>query len=325
MDKVRVGLVGLGGMGNGHYLAYKNITDMELVSICDIRINELKNKITDSKVHLYDDLTKMLDNEKLDVIDIVTPSYLHADMVIECLNRGLNVLCEKPMTLTVEDCDRIKNTLKKTNKKFMTAHVVRFMDPYVFLKKEIEEKKLGKVLKGEFKRISSIPTWSYQDWMRNEKLSGGVGLDLSIHDIDFVQSVFGMPLKTNSIYRHLNNNSTYIISSLIYEDALITCEGTWYNADIPFMAEFLVVFENGYIMCRDGKLIKNNQEIDLTKQNKTSDIGINISCDNAYEKEIRYFIDCVKNNKDVDFITVDSSSTSVELTRKLINEAIIID
>ena len=78
-------------------------------------------------------------------------------------------------------------------------------------------------------------------------------------------------------------------------------------------------------MCRDGKLIKNNQEIDLTKQNKTSDIGINISCDNAYEKEIRYFIDCVKNNKDVDFITVDSSSTSVELTRKLINEAIIID
>ena len=278
MDKVRVGLVGLGGMGNGHYLAYKNITDMELVSICDIRINDLKNKITDSEVHLYDDLNKMLDNEKLDVIDIVTPSYLHADMVIECLNRGLNVLCEKPMTLTVEDCNRIKDALKKTNKKFMTAHVVRFMEPYVFLKKEIEEKKIGKVLKGEFKRISSIPTWSYQDWMRNEKLSGGVGLDLSIHDIDFVQSVFGMPKKTNCIYRHLKNNSTYILSSLIYEDALITCEGTWYNADIPFMAEFLVVFENGYIMWGDSGVCNFFINKDKLKNLDFSDVLYNWDC-----------------------------------------------
>lgn len=80
------------------------------------------------------------------------------------------------------------------------------------------------------------------DWMRDEEKSGGVGMDLSIHDIDFAQSVLGLPKEVSCIYRPLKDNSSYIISALKYKDAVVTCEGAWYNADIPFFGGILCLF-----------------------------------------------------------------------------------
>ena len=117
-------------------------------------------------------------------------------------------------------------------------------------------------------------------------------------------------------------NFTQVNTTLGQQVLTVVYEGQQAIYRIEVIDQVIDIEINTQNMKRDYKY---GEEIDLTKQNKTSDIGINISCDNAYEKEIRYFIDCVKNNKDVDFITVDSSSTSVELTKKLINEAIIID
>ena len=89
MKKIKVALVGLGGMGTGHYRAYEGIDEMELVAVCDVRINEseLKEKLEGKSLNLYDDLDEMLGKEQPDMVDIVTPSYLHADMVIKCLLR----------------------------------------------------------------------------------------------------------------------------------------------------------------------------------------------------------------------------------------------
>lgn len=317
MDNVKVGQVGLGGMGYGHYLAYKAIKEAKLVAICDIRIEELKDKIDDKNIHLYKNLNDMLENEKLDVIDIVTPSYLHADMIIECLDKNYNVMCEKPLTLSKEDIDRISLSLNNSNKIFMVGHVVRFMKPYIYLKEIINTNELGKLIRIDFKRISTIPTWSYKDWMRNEKLSGGVGLDLSIHDIDFVQSVLGNPIDMRCIYHPIKDNSSYILSTLIYKDCVISCEGCWYNTEIPFSSSFLAVFDNGYLKSDNGKLIKNGVEINLNENKSDDSFGINISNDDAYSVEISYFIDCVKNNKKQNYITFDSSANSVILMNKL--------
>lgn len=324
MKKINVGLVGIGGMGYGHYLAYKEIKNAHLKAVCDIRIEELKSKIDDSSINIYKELDEMLINEDLDVIDIVTPSYLHAEMIIKCLSKGYNVLCEKPLALNDKEIEEIGEQLKKTNKKFMVAHVVRFMRSYIYLKDTIKSNELGKLIKCDFRRISTIPTWSYKDWMRNEKLSGGVGLDLSIHDLDFAQSIFGMPIDYDCTYRPISNNNSFIFSTLIYKDIVITCEGTWYNTNIPFMAEYLAVFENGFLKFKDGKLFKNNIELNLHNKNINNALEINISSNDAYRNEIQYFIDCVIDDKKQDYISYESSSCSVKLVNSLIKKAKII-
>ena len=323
MDKLRVGLVGIGGMGGCHYFNYDNVPNAEIVAVCDVRKDMAKEKLKGRKVKIYKSLSRMLKNEQLDMIDICTPSYLHKDMAIKLLKAGYHVLCEKPMTLNAKDAKKVVAVASSTNKKFMVAHVVRFMAPYMYLKNVIESGELGKLLRLDMKRISSIPTWSWEDWMRDEKRSGGVITDLSIHDLDFVQSVLGMPDKITGYRTGIKNNSDYAVSNLVYGETLVTCEGTWYNASIPFHATYLAVFENGYVELSD-KLYKNGEPVVIEAPEKAEeiDLGINVGNDNGYLAEIQYFVDCVINGKDPVYVTAESSARSIELADMIKKKAV---
>ena len=315
MAKVRVGLIGVGGMGGCHFYNYEKIKDAELVAVCDVRENVAKEKVGDRNIKIYTDYNKMIKNEDLDMIDICTPSFLHADMAVKLLKKGYHVLCEKPMTLNTRDAKRVAAIANQSEKNFMVAHVVRFMAPYRYLRNVIETKELGRLIRLEMKRISAIPQWSWEDWMRDEKLSGGVTTDLSIHDFDFVQSVLGMPDKLNSYRYQMTNNNDTVVTSMIYDgDILVTCEGTWYNTSIPFDASFTAVFQNGYVELNKGKLIKNGKEVELNKEESPKvDLGINVGNDDGYLAEMSYFVNCIKEGKKPDYVTPESSAQSVVL------------
>ena len=315
MAKVRVGLIGVGGMGGCHFYNYEKIADAELVAVCDVRENVAKEKVGDRNIKIYTDYNKMIKNEDLDMIDICTPSFLHADMAVKLLKKGYHVLCEKPMTLNTRDAKRVAAIANQSEKNFMVAHVVRFMAPYRYLRNVIETKELGRLIRLEMKRISAIPQWSWEDWMRDEKLSGGVTTDLSIHDFDFVQSVLGMPDKLGAYRYQMTNNNDTVVTSMIYDgDILVTCEGTWYNTSIPFDASFTAVFQNGYVELNKGKLIKNGKEVELNKEEAPKvDLGINVGNDDGYLAEMSYFVNCIKEGKKPDYVTPESSAQSVVL------------
>ena len=325
MDNIRVGLVGIGGMGGCHFDNYKNVKGATLVSVCDVRVDMAQKRVGEGDIKVYGDLDTMLANEKLDMIDICTPSYLHADMAVKCLEKGYHVLCEKPMTLTKKDAERVLEASKKTNKNFMVAHVVRFMAPYVVLRNAIQSGEFGKLLRLDLKRISSIPTWSWEDWMRDEKRSGGVTIDLSIHDIDYVQSILGKPDKASAVLRPIKDNSSFVQSTMIYGETLVNCEGTWYNTDIPFNANYRAVFENGFVEFKDWKVYKNGKEVEIEKtEDDGKDLGINIGNDNGYLNEIQYFVDCIVKGEKPSFVTPESSAYSITLCEELVNKATII-
>jgi len=313
MADIRVGLIGIGGMGGCHYENYKQVKGAKLVAVADVRVDMAKEKTQGADVNVYADYKEMLANEELDMVDICTPSFLHADMAIECLNAGYHVLCEKPMTLTAEDAQRVLAVAKKTDKKFMAAHVVRFMAPYMYLRGVIESGELGKLLRLDMKRISSIPVWSWEDWMRDEKRSGGVITDLSIHDIDYVQSILGMPDSISCVHYGLKNNNDFAQTEMVYGDTLVSCEGTWYGTGMPFHATFLAVFQNGSLELSD-KLYKNGAPIEADAAKAESvDLGINVGNDDGYLNEMQYFVNCIIENKKPNFVTPESSAQSVKL------------
>ena len=117
MAKVRVGLIGVGGMGGCHFYNYEKIKDAELVAVCDVRENVAKEKVGDRKIKIYTDYNKMIKNEDLDMIDICTPSFLHADMAVKLLKKGYHVLCEKPMTLNARDAKRVAAIANQSDRK----------------------------------------------------------------------------------------------------------------------------------------------------------------------------------------------------------------
>lgn len=202
---------------------------------------------------MYGDLETLLAKEKIDVADICTPTYLHAEMAIKCLEKGVHVLCEKPMTR--------RGT-------------------------------------GSFRARSGFCVFRS-----------------------------GRTATKKAVLRPVKNNSSFITSTLLYGEeskfagACVTCEASWYNADIPFCAEFFAVFDNGYLRLQGGVLTDNGKTVTFDSAAKKQDLGINVSGDDAYAEEIAYFLSCVKNDAPVTYVTPESALQTVRLTREIINNA----
>ena len=160
--------------------------------------------------------------------------------------------------------------------------------------------------------------------MRDCKKSGGTPIDLSIHDIDFVQSVLGQPDEVNGVYHKMNNDNDFIVANMTFGKTVVSTEGTWYNYDLPFDASFRAVFQNGYIQLKDNKLYKNGEEVELNAEDEHIDSGINVSGTDGYATEIKYFIDCVKNNVSPDFVSPESSKASVSLVERIIENSLVL-
>ena len=154
----KVALIGIGGMGFVHYNAYKKIEGAKVIAVADPRVDMAKGKIGEDDVKVYATIEELFANEKPDMVDVCTPSYMHADLSIYAMEQGCDVLCEKPMSVTEEDTARIIAAQEKTGKTFMVAHVVRFMAPYVYLKSVIDSGELGRPVHIQMKRISSVPS-----------------------------------------------------------------------------------------------------------------------------------------------------------------------
>ncbi len=109
MSKLKVGVIGL-GIGYGHILEYGSHPDAKVVAICDcndVKLNEIGSEIGIRR--RYTDYEEMLDREKLDVVSVATPNYLHAPMTIKALDAGCHVLCEKPMAMDAGEAVRLKS------------------------------------------------------------------------------------------------------------------------------------------------------------------------------------------------------------------------
>lgn len=187
---LKVALVGVGGISGAHIPAWESMDDAELVAICDIRPERMENY--PDKRH-YTDFDEMLEKEDVDILDICLPTFLHADFAVKAMEKGINVICEKPISLKREDVQRVYSTAKNNNVCFMIAQVLRFWPEYEVVKSIYDSGKYGKLLSASMRRLGGIPKWSWDDWMRDEKRSGLVPFDLHIHDLDFIVYAFGKP------------------------------------------------------------------------------------------------------------------------------------
>ena len=313
---LKVALVGVGGISGAHIPAWEERRDAELVALCDIRAEQMekyKNK------HCYTDFDEMLKNEEIDILDICLPTYLHAELAIKAMNMGINVICEKPVSLNAADVARVYSTAKSNNVNFMVAQVLRFWPEYSIIKEIYDTGKYGRLLSGHMGRLGVRPKWSWDGWMMDENRSGLVPFDLHIHDLDFIVYAFGKP-KEFKDYRARSENQDYINSIYEYDGFFITTEAAWYDAPYPFAANFrfqfekaLAVFENHEMTIyeKDGKIFKPVSQ----SGEDTGDIGLPKS--NAYANEINYFADCVLSGAEPDRVKPAELETVISILKAL--------
>ncbi len=289
--KLKVAEVGMGGISGAHLPNWIKMEDIEYVAMCDIRPQMMDRYDSQTKARKYTDFDEMLDKEEIDILDITLPTFLHADFAVKALERGINVVSEKPVSLKKEDVARIYGAAEKNGKFFMVAQVLRFWPEYMYLKDAMDTGKFGKLVSGTMTRIGSLPGGGWDGWYLDPARSGMVPFDLHIHDLDFLVYSLGKPA-----VEHVFHGMDYIHMVYRFGDVPVACESAWFHAPVNFKATFRFQFEKAVLEFDGGKLIiyKEGGAVETMDMDSSVEEGNYIPQSNGYYNELRYFADCVK-------------------------------
>jgi predicted dehydrogenase len=258
MAKLRVGLIGTGGIANAHAGGYKgNLDKCELEVVCDVREDAAKAYAErHGFAEVMTDYHALLASDKVDCISVCTPNFLHAPVSIEALQNGKHVLCEKPMATNVADAIKMKEASEASGKVLYIGFNHRFIGNFHTGKKMIE--RLGKPIAmrvavghGGYKGLQQ--TWFGQ----KEKSGGGTLIDNGVHMIDMIAHYFG-PIESvqGQISRVLitegdvEDNGFALFKLKSGAIASLQCSWTWPGG---YHLLFEAICENGTLRLDEGK------------------------------------------------------------------------
>ena len=204
MSKIRIGIIGAGNISKSHLKAYSNCPEAEVVAICDINETVLNERADEFGIqNRFTNMEDMFASVKLDAVSICVWNCNHAKCTIAALNAGCNVLCEKPMSYTVEEAKEMVEVSKKTGKILMLGFTSRFTTDSIVAKDFVDGGILGNIYYGEatYLRRHGNPGGWFSDLSRS---GGGPVIDIAVHAIDNIRYLMGSP-KPVSVYAMTNN------------------------------------------------------------------------------------------------------------------------
>jgi len=328
---VKIGILGMGFMGNMHFEAYAASRRARIVAIGDVNTRKLRADAMVSGnirgggrrrdltgIATCRHLDTMLKIPDIDVIDITLPTYLHAEYAIKALEAGRHVICEKPMALNARDAGRMIAAAKRAGRMLFVGHCIRFWPEYQKAAELVKSGNYGKVVSARFIRLSLTPTWGWRNWLLDPAKSGGAALDLHIHDSDFILQLFGKPRTVTS--RGASPESgrlDHIVT--VYEYApgvLVTAEGAWeYAPGFGFEMSFVIAMQKAtLVLTPDLKL--NLHPV------KGRSARVRVPKGDGYVRELKHFVDCVATGRPSEVLTPESAMESVKLVTAEIRSAL---
>lgn len=191
------------GEGFRHIKAYSGCRDYELLAICDPDREKMEQRVKEydlsENVALYSDYKEVVTDQAIDVVSIASPDYFHAEQAIACMKAGKHVLCEKPMTLDLEEASAIVKTARETGRNFMICHPTRYTPAFILAKTMIARGDIGELFMAEteyahnYRHVGGKNNWRI-DARRDPLLGGGC------HAVDFLRWAVDAPLEESFAY-----------------------------------------------------------------------------------------------------------------------------
>lgn len=280
MEKIKVGVVGVGHLGSIHARIYKEIKNCKLVGICDIdkeRLDKLSNSLGVKGYLNYKELFG-----KVEAVSIAVPTYLHYQIASDFLKQKIHTLIEKPFTLNLKEADKLIKLAQKNKLILQVGHVERFNSAFSSVKKFIKDPKFI-----ECHRLSPFT---------GRSLDVGVVLDLMIHDIDIVLGLVNSPIKKiEAVGINVLTEFEDIANARINFKNGCIVNLTASRVSDELMRKIRIFQKNTYISL-DYKEPKASVYKKIKNQIIKEDLPI--EKEEPLKKEIESFIDCIANRKE---------------------------
>ncbi len=322
MAKYRVGIVGCGTIFPMHAVSVNQIDNAELVAVCDNKKERAKARGEEFSVDYFVDFKQMLEQADLDVIHVCTPHYMHAPIVIDACNAGIDVLTEKPMSIKMENAEKMVKAAKDNDVTLGVIFQNRYNPGAILIKETLESGVLGKIHSGKL-----VVTWdrsdeyyTQSDWKGTwEKEGGGVVIDQAIHTLDLMRWFVDDHIEY--VEANIGNRAHEIIEVedsaegiVKYKNGVITAFHTinYYSYNAP--VEIELHCENGLVkMVADNASIKFNdgrEYIAGPNPNESFNYGnVKSYWGVSHSKQIENYYESLANGIDPDITGEDALKT----------------
>lgn len=296
MEKVRLGIIGVGNMGFSHIKNYVNGTmpEIDITAVADIKPDRLERaKELLPEVKTFDTATELMDSGEVDAVLVATPHYDHPPLVIEALNKGLHAMSEKPAGVYTKQVREMNEVASKSDKIFAIMFNQRTNCLY---RKAHELVHSGKF--GEMKRV----TWIITDWYRTQSYynsggwratwsgeGGGVLLNQCPHQLDLWQWICGMPEKITAVCHEGKWHNIEVEDDvMIYAEYPNGATGTFITTtgDYPGTNRLEITLDRAKLICENGKLIVNELKMGTDEYTRTAEDGFGSIEYETYEEEL---------------------------------------
>lgn len=333
MQEIRYGILGLGFMGRTHAMNVLKSPGVSLAAVAETDASQfavLEEEAGEAdepalftgmkQMKRFEDAAAMLDEAELDALIICLPTHLHEEWVCRAFEKGLHVLCEKPIALDCAAAERMRDMAKKSDRVFMVAHCLRFWPEYLQLRNTVASGELGRLQSLNLWRLSGRPDWSSNAWLLDASLSGGPIVDLHIHDVDYALFLLGRPDEFHTVGRAFakSQNPDVVHTLFHYRNGpQVHLHAGWNQAPVPFRAGFEAWFEKGFI--RFGT--ENDPVLEVYESGNEEPVPTKIASEDPYDAELKYFTSTIRTSGDPEACTPLSSQESLSMVLDIVTAA----
>ena len=297
---LRIGIVGL-GVGRTHVDLFSKTPGAHVAAVCDLDEARAEEQAAKAGATAFTSYHRMLDEARLDAVSLCTPPSLHAPMAELAAQRGLHVLCEKPMAPTVGDCDRMIDACGVAGVALMIALKKRFAPQYCFIK-ELCDAAAGQ------------PLWACarfalgnvgHDWFWDEADGGGPLLENSVHMIDILRHLMGDVARVTAEGGTLFKTDRAPVAdaaavTLRFASGGVAALGLGYGCEWPMAREELLLATPRAVFELQGSFDRADQ-LRYTWRDHPADVQTHPAGQDPYlggfPEEIAHFVDCATHGK----------------------------
>ena len=302
-------VIGTGYIGLQHLQALKMLVSE--VIVCNAGVQSGMDVAEKYGCRFYSDYDEMFKKEKLDFVNICVPTPLHGKIALCALENGINVICEKPFTSTLDEAYEVTQKAKDKKLTLMVAHCVRFSRKYEYLKRCIRDGRFGRLLSLELYRDGPKPSWSTGGWLLDFEKSGGVVRDVHVHDTDILQFLLGNP---KSVY----TKGSPLCCSTVFDyqdDTLVTATASWRNAaSFPFSPGIEASFEKGVLKLHEKTFLLFTDDGITENPHLAEDFDDYMKHGNLITNEIDYFCHCLEKGINTDRCSPEDTCKSFAIS-----------
>lgn len=305
-DKVKIAVIGIGKLGKRHLTIWSQLEGVEIVGVIGRNPEKLQVVGEQYGVQTFTSVEDLLATQEVDAFDICAPTDSHLMFVNQIAEASKHIICAKPLGVTSAEAEEMIAICEQNNVQLLVSHTLRFFPEYANAKEQVENGAIGRP--GVIRMSRGVPYPSAnREWYTDEQRSGGLFLDLGVHEFDWIQSTFGEVQRVMA--KHVKHTETSgrsmeygLVIMRMVDGTVVHVELSW--AETKFRSSFELTGNEGMITYNHDET--NPVILDIHHDEPFVDLPKSMLRRDPFVRQLEHFLACLTGKSEPVVLATDA-------------------